>query len=171
MPWNLVVRWGIGTKWQSLIQAVEAALRTMGWRRRRSRFSSPQRFLLSLSHAAELSSSFGWVEQSFTERDWAHLELQPWGQTRRQPSSQPTPQTHTETHTHTYVLKCWSVMALNSLFLTCHLCKQEAKQYLMYIFISLMRRAIFIRFNKAGKELFYFKKKKSFELKCSLKAS
>lgn len=120
----------------TVTHTVEAALRTMGWRSWRSRFSSPQRFLLSLSHAAELSSSFGSVEQSFTERDRAHLEPQPWGQTRRQPSSQPTPQTHTETHTHTYVLKCCRVMALNSLSLTRHLCKQEAKQYFMYIFIN-----------------------------------
>lgn len=171
MPWNLVVRWAIGTKWQSLIQAVEAALRTMGWRRRRSRFSSPQRFLLSLSHAAELSSSFGWVEQSFTERDWAHLEPQPWGQTRRQPSSQPTPQTHTETHTHTYVLKCCSVMALNSLFLTCHLCKQEAKQYLMYIFINAESYFYSVQQSRQRVILLQKKKKKSFQLKCSLKAS
>lgn len=79
-----------------------------------------------------------------------------------------TTNTHTETHTHTYVLKCCRVMALNSLSLTRHLCKQEAKQYFMYIFINA--ESYFYSVQQSRQRVILLQKK-SFQLKCSLKAS
>lgn len=78
-------------------RAVQGALRTTGWRRREA--ISLQQSLLPLNPAAEFSSSSssGRVEKPFAQRDRSHLEPQPWGQTRRQP----TPQKHTHTETQT----------------------------------------------------------------------
>lgn len=64
--------------------------------------------------------SSGCVAQPFTERDKSHLELQPWGQTRRQP----TPQTHTHMHTytvaHTLIPTCPKMLLCGGTRGVCH---------------------------------------------------
>lgn len=121
---------------------------------------SLQRSLLPLHRSAEFSSSSssGCVEQSFTEGDKSHLELQPWG-----PNMAPanTTESHTHTQKHTLVPACPKMLFCGGTkggvccsYLT-HSYIREFSNTKCTV-VSVMQGTAFTWLAKAGKESLYF---------------
>lgn len=169
MPWNLVVRWGIDTKWQSLIQL----------RQRWGQWGGGVGGHVSVPRSG--SSSLSAMLQSFppllvqlnspSQRETEHIWSRSHGAKHGASPAPSQHHKHTQKHIHTHMSWNAAVWWHWIVCLSLVICANRRPNSISCIF-SLMRKAIFIRFNKAGKELYYFKKKKkSFQLKCSLKAS